>query len=384
MHDPHLRLPWWRRAVWLPALLALITAACGPSISSEIGIRGEPVNVALGDRSVDPPPVLDVPTTGYGLIAAPVRLDLPPAPSRPTTSDDGDVVAPRPACPRSKTGAAEEAAPSAVAHGPAEGLYPYRRVGSVAFGEPGESLDAVAARPGEPLSGFVRRQVTNVQETPATDAAGPRVTFDVVQSEPGLRTTTSYLIDPVGAKVGDPLGVTTERRTSAGLKITRILLERADLPGDGPAGAGPGSARESFDPQPPVKIMNLPAGEEPNPDADGLVATGANRDDVRGVDPATGASMTVFQATKSRVNVDVCGRVIQGWQVKVSFEHPAGSLTSRFERPQVRDYTFTGEFVFAPQYALILSERFVFAGHDVDGRPYVMRTEATLSSVEPS
>lgn len=386
VRDPRSSLPWWKRAAWLPALLGLITASCGPSISSEIGIRGEPVNVALGDRGTDTPPVLDVPTSGYGLIAAPVRLDVPPEQRQPH-SFNGDLAPtppPPPACPRSRTGAAEEAAPSAVSRGPKEGVYPYRRSGSVSYGEPGEPLDEVAARPGAQLSDFLRRQIKNVVETPSTDAAGPRVAFDVVQLEPGLRTTTSYVVDPAGAKVGDPLGVTTERRTAPGLKITRILLERSDLPGDGPVGTGPGASRESFDPQPPVKIMNLPASEETNPDADGLVATGATRDDVRGVDPVTGASMTVFQATKSRVNVDVCGRVIQGWRVQVSFEHPAGTLTSAYDRPQVRDYTFVGEFVFAPQLALILRESFVFAGHDVGGRPFVMRTDATLSSVEPT
>lgn len=353
-----------RRLVAFCSLAVMAAGACGPDTSVDIGVRAAAVNLNFGDpKAKKAAPVLDVPITGPGFVAPPVRLDLPtdlpaaPLHSRPRT---GPL---KRACPTAKAGTgAEEAAPASVTAPPKPGLYSFRRTGHLAVGGTGAEK--------QPLSEVVVQEVANVLSVAAPgDATAARISFDVIQTEPGLRTTTSYVIDPAGVAL-DP-------RASGGLKIAKIVVERADLPGDALAGIAGVSGVETFEPQPPVKIMNLPAALEPVP-TDASMSS-------RGVDATTGAVMEVFSATQERVSVDVCGRVIQGFRVRVSFNDPTyGPRASSYQRPEVRGHTFSGDFVFAPQFALIVHQSLTFVGTDVGGVPFELHSTSTINNVEPA
>lgn len=360
------------------SLLAVVTlTGCGPETKVELGVRAAPVSITFGGKSSSPqptPPTLRIPNTGPGFIAPPQRLDQPAAPvAQPQPTAPGPGVLPPPpvpeSCPLASVNApVEEAAPSIVSKAPKEGTYRYRRSGVLQVGAPGDDPAAVLKRPRQQLSPLVLQQVTNVQETPVPGTAGPRITWDSVLIEPGLKTTTSYLVDPVGT--------TLEPRASAGLKITRIVVQRTDLPADGPLGAAGEDEVETFEPQPPIKIMNFPAVAETAPDPNGY-STGA--------DPSTGATMRVFSAIQGRARVDACGRVVQGWRVKVSFaDDGTGPRDSSYERPAVRNYKFGGEFVFAPQFSMFLSESLTFTGMDVGNRPYRLASTSIVNGLDPS
>lgn len=375
------RHPLNRTAAVLSIAVALVGGACGPDPKLELGVRESVVNIRLGDGKDEAPgpPALGVPVTGPSLTGAAVPLDLAEGPEETVHPVTGrPLPAPRP-CPTARTDApVEAAAEPEVTDPPVAGTYRYRRSGTLRVGAPGQGTDALTNAPTQSLSSQVVRTITNVAATDVEQADKPRITFDVVQLEPGVRTTTSYVVEPVGAVAGDPFGIVQGKPAAPGLKITGIKLERADLPGSGLGGAGTDRGVEVFNPQPAVKLMNLPAGGEPPPPPD---ATGGSR----GVDPDIVASLEVFSATTGRANVDVCGRVLQGWRVQVSFSlQPEDPRQSTYDRRDVRSYSFSGEFVFAPQLALVLSDRFLQVGVDGAGRPYSLESSTTLSTVTPA
>lgn len=365
----------WRRIGALVAVVAV--TGCGPTTAVQLGVRQDPVNIHLGNqieaaRAPLPPAPAN---TGPGFITAPVPLQPGPVLSGGTPNVPplgGPPLPPPPACPTAAVNApAQEAAPAEVATGPKPGTYRYRRSGYLRIGQPGDSTAALAHRPATLLSPEILRQVTNVQTVALPGGVPPRISFDVVQVEPGIKTTTSYLVDPVGSSAGNNLNADGTTQADRGLKITKIVLDRADLPGSGPGGAGNSSGIETFQPQPAVRIMDLPAAPEPPPTDAAGGSTGA--------DASSGATMTAYTAIASRSDVDVCGHVIQGWQVQVSF--PA--VTSTYARSGVRSYSFSGHFVFAPQYSLIIEDSFTFQGTEVGNRPFLMQSSSVINSVTP-
>jgi hypothetical protein len=374
-----------RHPVVTAVLCAGLTAACGPTTSVAIDIRPAPVNIKFGGPAKTPARPLDIDRTGNGFIAPAVPLDpiAPVTPEGPLTPSGPLGGRPaEPPCPIAPGNTpAEEAAPTTVSAPPHAGVYRFRRSGFLQAAKPGDPEAVLPSQPIVPLSSTVTREVSNVQTTeiPGNPVGSPRITFDVVQNEPGLRTTTSYLVDPVGAYVGEPVDVGVAhapQSTTPGLKITQIKLERSDLPADGPGGSGAGAGTETFAPQPPIRIFTLPAGGETPP------PVGVYSD---GTDPTTGATMRVYAATVGRVPVDVCGRVIQGWKVQLSFPNDGtGPRDSTYDRQLVRSYTVRGSFVFAPQFCQIVQDDLTFTGLDVGARPYRLSSSTTISSLRPS
>ena len=362
-----------RRWVVLAAVSLATSVGCGPKLPLEVGVQEVPGDLIYGEQErIEPaprPPGVELrETTAPGFVAAPIDLapyagpSLPPPTSRPTK-----------ACPEaSPTEGPDTAAPSFVAAAPKAGRYRFRHEGFVKYGKPGEP-DASKAD-AQPLADEVIRTVTNVTEADVDGAK--RISFDVVEQQPGLKTTTSYLIDPV---VGDSPNLGTA--TDPGLKITRIVTERADLTGSGPGGATgryrPGV--ESFNPQPPVKIMDLPM--EPQPPEPVVTRT---QQYSRGTDPLSGASMEVFFHTVERHRVDVCGTVLDTWLVRVSIETHG---MSNYDNGSDRRWNFAGTFAVAPQLGgLIVADDFMFGGPggvETGGRPFEHHTASVLSTIEP-
>jgi hypothetical protein len=367
------------RAVLVSAALLLpLSTACGPGQDVEIDIKSAPVNLTFGAPKATPAPHLDIPRTGDGFIVPPVALppapgdvEFPPLPE-PSESSAPPVVL----CPTASPNApADESAPSEVTAPPKAGIYNFRRDGTLQAGKPGDPAASIDKLPAAPLTDHVQRVVSNVQRT---DVAGKaRISYDVTETEAGIRTTTSYLVDPIGAQAPEPVnvGVTHPPRSGPGLKITQIKLERSDLPADAPVGVSGNGGVEVFTPQPPIKIFDLPAAEQTPPDTNTYS---------QGTDADTGAVMKVYTRTVGRARVDVCGHVIQGWQVQLSFVNDGtGDRQSTYTRPQVRSYNVSGTFVFAPQLSMIVAENLTFVGMDVGNRPYRLHSLTTLNSTDP-
>jgi hypothetical protein len=373
---PGRRHPAMRAVLISAALLLPAGTACGPGQDVDIDIKSAPVNLTFGGPKPTPAPHLDIPRTGDGFIVPPVALPPAPGVDVPLPQPSQSSSPPAVVCPTASANApADESAPTEVTGPPKEGTYTFGREGTLQAGKPGDPADSVNALPAARLTDNVQRVVSNVQQT---DVGGkPRISYDVTETEAGIRTTTSYLIDPVGAEAPEPanLGVAHPPRSGPGLKITQIKLERSDLPADAPAAVSGNGGVEVFTPQPPIKIFDLPATEQTPPDPNTYS---------QGVDADTGAVMKVYTRTVGRVRVDVCGHVIQGWQVQLSFANDGtGDRQSTYTRPQVRSYTVSGTFVFAPQLALIVAEDLTFVGMDVGSRPYRLHSRTTLHSTEP-
>jgi hypothetical protein len=377
-----------RRIVPFVVALALTATACGPELSLDVGVREPAVDIIYGAPPTTvpprPPDASFQNTTAPGFVSAPIRLDVPPVVNtRPVAPRTNVTLPPPPACPTAgpfKVPA--EAAPTSVTSTPKPGIYRFRRVGSSRATAPGGTTDQLRALPQQPLSAEIAREVTNVQ-TQHLPNGNDLITYDVVETEPGLKTTTTYEIDPIGTGL-----VSTDTNRDAGVRITRIVTERSDLPGDtapGGAASAPtrgGQGAEVFVPQPALKIIDLPLRPQPAP------TTTAPQQQEHSVDPLTGTSIDLYRQTVGRARVDVCGTVIDAWQIAIS--DPSQQLWSQYQTQNGRRYRFSGSLTFAPQYGLIVADQFTFGGLDVGdvnqesgGRRFELMSAATINSLTP-
>lgn len=363
------------RKLTLLVVVVLLSTGCSPKVPLEVTVRQPAVDVLYGSPDE---PLVDRPSgaaiggsSAPGLIAAPVRFEpaadgdtrRSPAAAPETTSrrrEPSCVTAPPDAAPT-------EVAPISVAAPPVPGVYAFRRSGTVKATQPGGSDDDLEALNGRPLPTLVRRRVSNVVTTPTS--AGPYITYDVIETQEGdtLTTTTSYEIDPAGSG-----GVTADTTSDPGVRIARIMVQ-----GKGTDGI---EVNESFNPQPHLKILDLPLRVQ---------AAQANRlqQSTRGTDPLTGASMEVFRQTLPRKRVDVCGKIVDAWRIKIG-DPSDPSRQSTFSAANGRAYAFYGEIAFAPQLALIIADDFVFGGPgrlnlERGGRRFSQTSAATLNDVNP-
>jgi hypothetical protein len=341
---------------WIALLgAALLAAGCGPTVSLEIGVKERPVDVKYESELPDLPPVEAIAaepapqTTAPGFISAPVRLDAP----RPVI--DG-TVKPAAPCPQANGELApDKPAPAVLTAAPAEGLYRYRRTGSV----------TVAGTVHE-LSPEITREIVDVEELAGPSGERHQVRYRQIEDAPGIKTTTTYRIDqPVFATdgvVAAPGGMFIEQVVTERL----FLTSAAELATGVATGSNPITNKEVFTPTPPVQIADLPFAEQPEapPRLSG------------GVDPLNGTAMHVRYRTIGRNRIDACGSVFDSWEIEI---HP----DSRFVNAGIREYQFDGRFSVAPQLGgLIVSEQIHFVGEDFT-IPYEMRSAATINSTAP-
>lgn len=331
-------------AVLVACMIAL--PACAPGRGLRVSMRESAVDITFGGPRSTPAP--RPPRSGLGgstfpgFIVPPVLIDEPAPSPEPSLVADCPVADP--------FGVPAVDAGSAVDADPREGGYVYRRVGyvqSVPTSDPG-GQQAVFSAPKQPMAPAVVRAVRNVRhETGAT----PRLRYDLVQTEGSLTTTTTYVVD-----------------NTSGLYVERIVTEREDLPG-GPAGR---SGVETFQPQPMIKIANLPLQRE---GTEGGAVTPAQQS--HGTDPLTGIVMDSYFQTVGHERVDACGSVLDAWTVKVH-----GS----FQRPNVRQYTFAGDFAFAPQFGGLIVRDHILIGDgrdDTAGVFFQQESDSTVNAPDP-
>jgi hypothetical protein len=261
-------------------------------------------------------------------------------------------------------------------------VYRFRRVGTSRSTAVGGTNEDLRAAPPRPLSVEVIREVTNVQEQRVSPES-IQATYDVIETEPGLRTTTSYEVDPLGTGA-----VRTDTNRDGGVRITRIVTERLDLPGDGVAGSPVGAptrggrGAEVFVPSPPVKIVDFPLRPQP------VVPENSPQQSDHALDPLTGTSIDVYRQTIGRARVDVCGTVIDAWRIQLS--DPARGLWSQDSTRNGRQFRFSGSLTYAPQLGMIVADELQFGGPDAGesnqeqgGRRFELVTQATINRTTP-
>jgi hypothetical protein len=287
-------------------LQALVIALCaaftlpacgGPELPLEVFVKEEAVDITFGDQSAPlappaRPPGAETINPGFPSFVAP-----PPPPVRPASATTEADPTPAPvspttvAAPACRTPDAFETAEVPVTSGvdraPREGTYTYRRSGEARIGG-----QAVA------LSPAVERTISNAKTV--STVRGDLWQFDVTQREVNgaalfrgrpveAKTITSYEVDPHATAQSLP-AAETER--VSGMKIRAVTTES-------------GQGIDSFNPQPPVRFMTLPASQK------GYIEGGS------GTDPLTGMALDVRFQTVERAEVLGCGVVYQAWKQRV-------------------------------------------------------------------
>lgn len=333
-----------RRASIAIALIFALSA-CGRGGVS-VGMKEAPIDITYGAQGTPSPASRPLGaglggTTFPGFISPPVLL--PP----PVTNDPPPVAVET--CPTADPFAVPARSAGSTVDGlPRMGGYGFVRDGWVqtARTDDPRGQAAVQDAPKQPLSPRLMRFARNAHRVDANVSE-----YDIVQQDGYLKTTTTYSID-----------------NTSGMYIKRIVTERADLP-PGPIGS---SGVESFNPQPMIKIFNLPFVPER---VDGGVGTPTQESS--GVDPLTGVYMQTYFRTVDHERIDACGTVLDAWMIRVS-----GS----FQRPNVRQFNFSGNLAIAPQLGgLIIRDEVLITGgrDDAAGLFFQQQSSATVTAPEP-
>lgn len=363
-----------KRLLALCCGVAVAATACGPKVPLSVGKREAALDVLYGPQGEKAPPparpsVSDFSnTTAPGFIVAPVDFDrMTPRPHDDVTSTTTTTLKPRPACPPADPfEPPAEGAPNVVMTAPQPGMYSFRRTG---FVRSASRPEGVKSAPEVPLSAEVLREVKEVAFV--SGAEGSVIRYQVVQTEPGIVTTTTYRIEP-GV-------VSASGAATGGVFIEQIVTERPDLPSTGPSGAPVFPAgRETFTPQPSVRIMDLPAvPQAPNPDRRS-----------RALDPLTGATIELIYNTQRREWVDVCGTWVDAWRVNINFP---SSYNTNQGLGTSRAFHFEGSFWFAPQLGGLIirdsmrlgNETYQASSFEPGPRYFTQRSDAVMTSVAP-
>ncbi len=330
------------------AAAASMTAACaGPVTPLDVGMRERSVDIVLGDQNPEGPPGRPTASNPFPGSTAPgfvtPAAQLGRVPGRP--AHGGGSLAPA-ACAPTNPFEFPEAAGILVHDAPAAGSYRYRRQASLRVAD---SADGVAAAPPMSLPPEVLR-IVELLESPVDGSTR----YNVTQSEGAVRTTTTYRV--------------SRGYVAGGLFLEQIVVSDAALPAPlVPAGQSAAGV-ESFVPLPPVKLMDLPAGPQDVAQQGG------------GVDPLTGAALTLRYRTVARERVDACGVALEGWRVE---------LSGNYERVGVRGYPISGSIVVAPQLGgRIIADELRLGteqtpGRSADGSFFSQTSRTTTNSASP-
>lgn len=175
------------RRTWPILLVAITTAACGPTIPLSANLRGAPVDIGFGAQPSPTPPQA-APQFPNILPNFPAPLGVPPL-SFPVSVPSAPV-SPCPSPPATAFPAI--AALDAPQQRPAPATYRFRYAGTEVF-DPTTAKQQTVALPGEGT-----QQLTNVSAL-ASDGS---YTFDVIETYNGVNVTTSYKVVPTGANGG--------------------------------------------------------------------------------------------------------------------------------------------------------------------------------------
>ncbi|MDQ1446624.1 MAG: hypothetical protein QOI20_3088 [Acidimicrobiaceae bacterium] len=321
-----------RRAAAVVALALMLGGCSGPTVPLGLFVKEEKVDIVLGSDQKEQrvpaarPPGADPINPGFPSFVSP-----PPPPVRPTgpASAPGDQgpgdeskqdlpppPAPLVACPRPRADQPPElVAGSNIEGPPKEGDYTYRRTGAARVRGTTTSLDAEIVRRINKVATITMagRSVWRYDSTQRESnvVAGSSGHVDAV-------TTTTYELDQNATVEGS--------EQVAGIKIVSVNTSSGD-------------GQDSFSPQPPVRIMTLPASAK-SYDEQGS-----------GTDPLSGTHLDTMFRTLERVEVEGCGVAYQAWRQQVS-----GVYYNASQTPGVAEGAlyFASIVYIAPQYGGIV------------------------------
>jgi hypothetical protein len=275
-----------RRVLVLGVALALVASACGGGRGPDftIGFKRLALDLSYKDDKIP------LPTTPSQIVVPNEALFLAPS-----------FVAPRFVLPLPKLPACGVAAPDDTPeqpatvfmhHPPPAGTYTTHGKGQVTIGAPPTQVAL-------PLPQHGLLEIKNLAHTSVDDPVnGPTEidTYDIFVPSLDGGTTTSYKVTYSPATTAGTVTQTAtgDRAPEGEVDITHLVVMSA-------------SGNLDFTPDPPVTIMALRQGQ-------GTTWNSA------GIDQTTGTSMVVSGSVNRRVNVDVCGKLYDTYEV-ISNEH---------------------------------------------------------------
>ena len=313
----------------------MLLASCssdGDGSRAGVGVREINTNVGLGIE-------LDQAAPPNIVVQRPQRRQL----ERPeSTLPPFDFEVPKPVdrpCalagpfdfPKEETGVVPKGRPKA-------GTYPWKLDGRVATGDGVFKVDD-----------FETRTISAVEDHPNAPGA---FRFTVTQpyyadlrSDTGATSTTVYRVVPSSP-------VNSEQVASdagAGVFIEQIVSKGKDAEGN--------AVQSTFNPVPPVQLIGFPV--EDGAGNGGSTQTGAPISSSSGVDPATGAQLTIQGTVKGKRQIDACGDRVDSWFVDGAqfFRYPSGN-------GQTETFEANYDYGIAPQFGGMLVYEHIDAPRD--------------------
>jgi hypothetical protein len=279
------------------AVLLASTAACAPKEEVHLSVRDLSSDVVYGDQSKPKPPP--------PIPAASIRPTFPSfiQPPSPPPRPGFTPPPPKEPCPAAAVDAfpVVEASPR-VRHAPAPATYVFRQSGEVTIGTETFEVPPVSFR-----------EIADVVEH-----EDGTITFDVIEDQLVLKTTTSYLIDQ-----------TSNDSAFDGIFITQVVT----APTKGEV--------EQFTPQPAIRILPLPVQVSAEP----FVSAGT--------DALRGMSMSLEGTVVERGRVDACGTVLDAWKVHATIAVTSATMAQTYESTFDMGTQFGG---------IVLSDHLVLSG----------------------
>jgi len=293
-----------RRDTRLLALLAVIAGAltaCGPTLSTDVGLKQSGAAIFFGQPTPVPPPAASPPLALSPIANFPAPLEEPPQfpgfNPIPLT-----IVPPATACPSAAPGAiiAKPTTPEPTAPPPPTlAPYPFRYSGSTTLDPGRPDMQITPLPPSGTRKVSSSGSATVLPSAPGGGISGEQ--FTVTEEFNGKRTINVYLIVPQGAS-GSAAAQETGQRPAAGLYLQQMVTENLD-----------GSSQSTFTPDPPVELMPFPA----NTNINSTFESAGTDSQLQG-----GKTMVLPPMPGSAINgdahVDACGTLLDAWQVTLN------------------------------------------------------------------
>lgn len=297
------------RALALGAVAAcLVLSGCGINAGRgfQVGMKQVGVNLSFANGSLLHTRIVQLqpePVPGYGafLVQVSALQNVQPVNG---PSGNGFPPPPSSSCPSAPAGARPSQAVAAlVTKQPAPGLYTQHNTGKFTLVEDGLSLSGDYPEQGE----FTIQNETQTSSYDEVDGTVTDFYYDVVDTGvDGSETTTTYRAQVVEGSLSNRAQL--EAGTGPGTTGEVDLVKQVTVNSQGTS---------TFQPSSPIEIVGFDRG----------VGTSWNS---AGVDSSTGTIMTVQGSIKAIENVDVCGSLVQAYQVvsNEKLSNPRSGLTS--------------------------------------------------------
>ena len=323
------------RVIGSLALGVVVLSSCssgGEGSGPGVGVRSINTNIGLGVELEAAAPANIAPTV-------PPRRRSLEAPEATIPPFDFDVPKPTTmSCPAAGPFDFPERETGVVPNGrPPAGIYPWKIDGRVATGDGVFDIDD-----------FETRTINNVEDHPSIPGA-----FVFAQTQRNFadyrndRGTTTTIFRVVPTSPVDSEQVASD--AGSGVFIEQIIFRGKDSEGR--------DVETTFRPVPAVQLIAFPV--EDGSGNGGSTQTGAPIESSSGVDPETGAQLTIQGSVKGKKQIDACGDRVDSWFVDAvqTYRYPAGN-------GQTETIEANYDYGIAPQYGGMIVFEHVDAPRD--------------------